>query len=436
MAEGANVLASADARAEPYCFCTYFDRNYLAIGLALHASLLRSCRRPFVLWILCFDDETYDVLGRLALPNVRLISRQEFESGDPEAAATQATRSAVEYYWTCTPCLPRYVLRQNPDVETITYLDADLFFFRDPAPIYDELGDGSVLIIEHRYAPQLSQYTHFDQCGRFNVGFLAFRRDGEGLACLEWWRARCIEWCYNRFEDGKFGDQKYLDEWPGRFRGVKVLKHKGGGLAPWSLPQYATAATSRGVLIDGEPLIFYHFHGFRQMTGNVVIGTHDLYQELFTPSHLRLLYFPYWRALRSVQRRVTAMGRACSIPAGVPAAGESVMAALLQGKFLLAKPATVGILIWQIAKRARARKRRREQRRLTAFRLRREGLFAYSQGQPVQTRRLLLGAVCEEPWLLVDRTVVSVLLETVLGSAAMSSGRRFLSALRRGIRRR
>ena len=68
--------------------------------------------------------------------------------------------------------------------------------------------------------------------------FVTFKNTVQGLKVLNWWRDACIEWCYARHEDGKFGDQKYLDNWTTMFEGVRELKHLGGGVAPWNLQQY------------------------------------------------------------------------------------------------------------------------------------------------------------------------------------------------------
>ncbi len=55
---------------------------------------------------------------------------------------------------------------------------------------------------------------------------MTFKRN-DGELVRSWWEERCLEWCYARFEDGKFGDQKYLDDWTSRFnKQVHVLKNK------------------------------------------------------------------------------------------------------------------------------------------------------------------------------------------------------------------
>lgn len=241
-----------------YHFCTYFDRNYLYKGIALYRSLVRHSG-PFTLWILCFDNDACNVLAKLDLPQVRLISLDDFERGDHALLEAKRGRNRVEYYWTCTPSLPLYILKHNPEVEVITYLDADLYFYADPAPIHEEFGDNSILIIEHRYGPGLAHLE--EENGTYNVGWVSFRRDTEGLSCLRWWRERCLEWCYARKEDGKSADQKYLEEWPSRFGNVVVLQHKGAGMAPWNTHNYHVTVRDNHLMVDTASLIFYHFHG-------------------------------------------------------------------------------------------------------------------------------------------------------------------------------
>lgn len=243
-------------------FCTYFDHRYLARGLALIKSLEDHCPQ-FEIWVLCLDEMTYDTLSRLARPGVHMITLAELEQAYPELVTVKPHRTALEYYFTCTPSLPRFVLARHPAVELITYLDADIYFYHDPTPLFEELGTGSIAIVAHRRPPALQALTV--QSGIYNVAWVGFRRDASGLACLHWWHERCIEWCYERSEDGKYGDQKYLDVWPARFDGVVVLNHKGADLARWNVANYQlTEGEDRQVYVDEQPLIFYHFNGFTQ----------------------------------------------------------------------------------------------------------------------------------------------------------------------------
>ncbi len=54
--------------------------------------------------------------------------------------------------WTGTAAVLRDSLEQEPGVATMTYLDADLMFFADPSPLFDELDGRSILITPHRHS--------------------------------------------------------------------------------------------------------------------------------------------------------------------------------------------------------------------------------------------------------------------------------------------
>ena len=239
-------------------FCTLFDSGYLLKGLVMLRSLRHHCPDAHV-HVLCMDEQTQSILTELELPHITCIPLASLE--DEALLVAKRDRSIAEYCWTLSPCLPWYVLKHNPRIEFITYLDADLFFFSPVQPLFDEIGTAQVAIIEHRFAPD---FKHFEVNGRFCVEWVSFRRDEEGMACLARWREQCIEWCYSRLEDNRMGDQKYLDEWPKRYASLHILQHVGAGVAPWNYAQYQFDKDGAGhITVDGAPLIFYHFHQFQ-----------------------------------------------------------------------------------------------------------------------------------------------------------------------------
>jgi hypothetical protein len=282
-------------------FCTLFDSNYLFKALAMYDSLERHCP-SFRLTAFCFDEEAERMLALLDLPHLSTVSLKELETFDLELLATKDDRTPLEYCCTATPTLPLFMFANRPDLDEITYLDADLYFFADPAPLFTELGGDSVLIIPHRFPKHL---RHHEVNGFFNVQFLTFRRDENGLTCLQWWHDRCIEWCYFRLEETRFADQKYLDQWPHRFDGVHILRHKGGGLAPWNVSGYDVRVVGDAVMVDDDPLVFFHFHKVRVRTD----GRYDWRAPGYPASRRvgELVYEPYLAALDDAKRRVWAI---------------------------------------------------------------------------------------------------------------------------------
>lgn len=239
-------------------FCTLFDSSYLLKGLAMIRSLAKFCP-DLKIYVLCMDQQTKYILERFNLPFVDCVTLPQVEN--EELLKAKANRGVAEYCWTLSSCFTWHVMQNHPEIDFLTYVDADLLFYSDIQPLFDEIGDASIVIIEHRFSERLKER---EINGRFCVEWNSFRRDKQGLACLSRWREQCIEWCYYRVEDGKMGDQKYLDEWPERYSSCHILMHPGAGIAPWNYVQYCIEHDATGnITVDGAPLIFYHFHQFQ-----------------------------------------------------------------------------------------------------------------------------------------------------------------------------
>ncbi len=239
-------------------FCTLFDSGYLIKGLSMLRSVDRYCDNAHV-FVLCMDSQAQQILEALQLPYVTCIPLADVET--EELLKVKPDRGVAEYCWTLSPCLPWYLLQNYPEIDFITYLDADLLFYSSLQPLFDEIGDASIAIIEHRFSPRLQDRI---VNGRFCVEWVSFRRDEQGMACLARWREQCIEWCYYRLEEGRMGDQKYLDQWPERYSACHILMHPGAGIAPWNYSQYQFGRDTQGqITVDGSPLLFYHFHQFQ-----------------------------------------------------------------------------------------------------------------------------------------------------------------------------
>ncbi len=281
-----------------YHFSTFFDKNYLVRGMALYRSLRRHCH-DFRLHVLCLDAETHEALSRLSLPEMDLIPLSRLEEMDPELPSVKPQRSAAEYYWTLSPAFNLFLLGSLANGDVLAYLDADLYFFSSPEPFCEALAGGSILMVRHNYGPDRAWAAR--ERGIYNAGQFAVRKDPNGIECLAWWRERCLEWCHRTFDGRRFASQMYLDEWPQRFEGVVVLEHPGCGVAPWNLTRYSMRWSRGRVTVDGQPLVFFHFHGFR-MRGKWVFEPVGPGYKAVAPFVRWRVFAPYIRELKRAAR--------------------------------------------------------------------------------------------------------------------------------------
>ena len=278
-------------------YCTLFNSNYLSRGLNLYYSL-KKVSNNFNLFIFAFDNLTYKFLKKKKLKNVIVVSLNEFE--DKELKKVKKQRTKTEYFWTCTGSTIIYLFKKFK-LKSCTYLDADLFFYRDPKILIDESKNSSCMISRHNYT---ESYDQTNTSGIYCVQFMYFKNNHEGKKILFDWRRQCINWCFNRFEKGKFGDQKYLDSWPKKYNKVHVLNNLGGGVAPWNIQQYKLLKnfkffkSSNKVKFD---LIFYHFHNIKLLNQKTIyIGGYKINDDV-----KEKIYRPYLLKLKNITKKLS-----------------------------------------------------------------------------------------------------------------------------------
>jgi len=261
-------------------------------------SLKEHSSSKFNIYVICIDEETYDYLHSLGDKIIIPILFRDFES--EEIKSIKSDRTFQELCWTCTPWSIKYVL-ENFKPKSCTYLDADLFFFNDPSKfVLATESRCEVSITPHRFTPI---YDQGNKAGIYCVQFLTFSNTSDSIEVLNDWAYKCIDWCYARYEDGKFGDQKYLDEWPQKYKCINIINSPEIGLAPWNIQQYKIDGnfTFNGHKIDP---IFYHFHYTRFMNRNRInAGPYDL-----TYAAKSKFYKSYLKKLVPIKRKCVDQG--------------------------------------------------------------------------------------------------------------------------------
>jgi hypothetical protein len=277
-------------------YVTYFDWNYLPRALCLFSSI-RENNDDSELYVLALDEEVEKYFDEKQMQGITVFNLKDLINTYPELLLARDNRAQVEFYFTCTPHAVKYVMDKfsNPN-DLIIYLDADLYFFSKPQIAVDQMKDFSVGIIEHRYEPNLeNQYIQF---GRFNVGWVAFRNDLDGLGCLSWWQKACTEWCFDRVEDGKFADQGYLNDFESISNKTQILNSNKFNVAPWNLHEHDLNISLYSSAKTEESIVFFHFHGIKNICFNLYATSEPHYFYRLKNFQRRNIYKPYVSKLR------------------------------------------------------------------------------------------------------------------------------------------
>lgn len=308
-------------------FCTLFDTNYLSRGIAMYESLVKQ-DNDFHLYVIAFDSTTNRVLREMKFERMTIVSLSEFE--DEKLLSVKPSRTKTEYCWTCTSSVILYCIKKF-NLPGCIYVDADIYFYRSPKELLMEMPNNQhVMITSHRYT---RYYDQSKASGTYCVQFMYFDNSEKSIGLLTWWRERCLEWCFNRIEDGKFGDQKYLDHWVADHDFVWELKHLGGGLAPWNVQQYRFDTNFIGREVkSGRTFapVFYHYHGLKFYQYGKVILAPNTY--CISHSVKTIFYQPYIAQLHKAKMFVERYDASID-PHGIQTSSSYLLNKYLKGKF-------------------------------------------------------------------------------------------------------
>lgn len=269
-------------------FCTLFDSNYISKGIALYLSI-KQHTDDFVLYVMAMDEKCEEMLKALDFDNV-VVEYLECAM-TPELSQAKFNRSRAEFCWTCGSFTTHHFLTKY-NLSDITYLDSDLMFFSSPKVIFDELESaGASVGLSPHYIP-------YNATGEFCVQYCYFKNDSNGLAALTWWKDECLKWCYSQIEDGKYGDQMYLDYMPKKFENVYSIKNRGTGIAYWN--SFAYKFFEKSLKFKGTlyPYVFFHYSGFNIKWEDNKIVVKECY---YVSNNLReYLVMPYLSLMKRI----------------------------------------------------------------------------------------------------------------------------------------
>jgi lipopolysaccharide biosynthesis glycosyltransferase len=269
-------------------FCVCFDTNYLHKGLCCLYTLLKNDPDTKI-FVLCFDDYVYNRIEKIK--NVVPIKIFDVEKQFSELLSIKNSRQPKEYYATTSPILPLYIFNNYSYVDKLFYTDADIVFWANQNEILGVFGEKSIMVVDQEFEPPRMGI-------RFNVGILGYKNDSYCKDFLDWWKDRCIEWCYwITTPDGKLADQGYLNilyEQPDKFKNTLFCPHPGINMGPWNISKHKiTENNGKPIVDDKYNLICYHYHEFK-MVGNSYYPTGWKYTE----SDKKIVYEPYFELMK------------------------------------------------------------------------------------------------------------------------------------------
>lgn len=224
-------------------YCTLGDSRYLPHLICLIDSMLSNFNHAYRIHVLGMDDKTTSFLKKKYKEKINIHHLSDVEKNFDikaikhlpagqeaisNAASSNKDPQFVQFCWAMAPCFSNYIMSMYE--EDVTYVDADILFYRDMDQFFEELDSSSIGFVRHRI-------DYIYTSGEYNVGIVHFKCNGSGRSALNFWCSVMKDpqnpYCLGY---GTCGDQKYLEAIKSIYnKEVCIVDKKFGHLAPWNV---------------------------------------------------------------------------------------------------------------------------------------------------------------------------------------------------------
>jgi hypothetical protein len=277
--------------------CTIVSPNYLAFARTLAVSYLahHPGHRFFVLIVADLHDQTpfaSEPFTAILLPHL----------GVPNLRSVALMYDILELNTNVKPTFMKHLLEAH-GLDSLTYLDPDIFVYASLDPVHAALDAGAAAVLTpHMTTPVFDGRSPSEQDilynGTYNLGFISVDHSPTSTDLLDWWERRCLDLGFSEGRTGLFVDQKWMNLAPGLFDRITILRDPGCNMAYWNLHERTiTTSPSPFVIPEGDlrlsgdtdaPAFFFSILTLSSPKGK---NLHFEGAEPATPSHLRFFHF-------------------------------------------------------------------------------------------------------------------------------------------------
>jgi glycosyltransferase involved in cell wall biosynthesis len=178
-----------------------------------------------------------------------------------------ALYNVLELSTAVKPSLLKHLLHER-GLERVAYLDPDIRIYDPLSTIDGLLRENQLVVTPHATEPmprdgRKPTEAEILTSGVYNLGFIGMARGEDTDLLLDWWIERLERDCVLDPERGFFVDQRWIDFAPGLVESFHVLRDPGYNVAYWNLASRELARHGDRWEVNGRPLRFFHFSGFR-----------------------------------------------------------------------------------------------------------------------------------------------------------------------------